>query len=337
MTGKETVMANNYTQGTGAFVFDGEPVLSPVSKILMDHVRQYDHKSGFYLEEGSYVQPEDVAVSLIDYALSLIKDEVSSRTLKQKLVKARNECEGYKEKAFQILPILLREAGVAVNETLAQAIREQTTHPIEYVLAIVNDKDSNLLSVSYEEAHTCSKMRPGEFGGAGYYYSRNVNFVSSSQHAFYYGGNLDTALVKSDMHEIRKIVSRQLAHVVDAIRDPDIRTREARNLLAGDALLVIEKRDETKPVPGNLGEKLFTEILDNVETVTSIGEEYGMATLVDLMYLLQVLAKHQPGAKDYIEQTLDSRVIEFLGTLPNGADYIKFVSTAFNEEIKETA
>lgn len=44
-------MANNYSEGTGTLVFDGEPKLSPISEIVMDHV----HRSGgdgFYLDEG---------------------------------------------------------------------------------------------------------------------------------------------------------------------------------------------------------------------------------------------------------------------------------------------
>lgn len=88
---------------------------------------------------------------------------------------------------------------------------------------------------------------------------------------------------------------------------------------------------------GNLGERLFAEILDNVETVAGICEQYGQQSLVDLMYLLQVLARHKPGGKEYIEQTHGSRIVEFLKTLPNGEDYLKFVSTELGDEIGNSA
>lgn len=331
-------MANNYTDGTGAFVFDGEPRLSPVSTILMSHIHQYDkeYASGFYLEEGAYVSPEDLMASLIEYALGLVKDDASRTTLKRRLEKAKKECSDYKHKVIQKLPILLREAGVPVNDALAEAIRDEASHPIDYVHAVIDDKDSNLLSVSYEECYRCDKMRQGEFGGLGYYYSRNVRFVSGSYQTVSYGVDLNAAIVNRDIPAIADLVSRQLAKVVDAILDPDIRHQVAMKLLAGEALHTVEDgavsqvdADDKEPenIPDNLGAKLFSEILDQVEAVAGIGEQYGMATLVDLMYLLQVLAKHKPGGKGFIEQIFDSRIVEFLKTLPNGDVYLEFVST----------
>ena len=338
-------MANNYTEGTGALIFDGEPKLSPVASILMSHIHQYDkeYAQGFYLEDGAYVSSEDLTVSLIDYALGLIKDDASKKTLRHKFGKMKKECAEYKHTAFQKLPDLLRKAGVPVNDMLAGAIRDQVAHPLDYVHAVVDDKDSNLLAVSYEDSYRCDKMQLGEFGGVGYYYSRNINFVSSSSQTVSYGADLDKAIVDRDMPAITALVSRQLAKVVDAILDPDIRYQVAKKLLAGEALHTVEDvvasqvdADDKEPrnFPDNLGTKLFSEILDHVEAVAEIGEQYGMATLVDLMYLLQVLANHKPGGKGFIEQNFGSRIVEFLKSLPNGMDYLKFVSTDLSDGYK---
>ncbi len=342
-------MANNYTDGTGAFVFDGETRLSPVSTILMNHIHQYDkeYAHGFFLEEGAYVSSEDIAESLIDYALSLVKDDVSKESLKRKLEKAKTECSEHKHKAFLKLPILLRQAGVTINDALAEAIANEATHPIDYVLAVIDDKDSNLLAASYEESDG-DKMRLGEFGGVGYFYSRNVHFVSSSSQTVGYGADLDKAIANRDMPTITALVSRQFAKAVDAILDSDIRYQVAKKLLAGEALHTVEDGvvsqvdgDDKEPVniPDNLGVKLFNEILANVETIAGVGEQYGMQTLVDLTYLLQLLATHQPrrSAREFIEQTFGSRIVEFLKTLPNGKDYLKYVSTELCHESGKSA
>ncbi|MHB8698659.1 MAG: hypothetical protein ACYC9J_11640 [Sulfuricaulis sp.] len=339
-------MANNYTEGTGALVFDGEPKLSAVSAILMDHVHQYEGKDGFYLEEGAYVSPEDLAESLIDYALGLIKDDASSKTLKRKLEKAKKECSQFKHKAFQKLPILLREAGVPVNDALAEAIRNETSHPIDYVQAVVDDKDSNLLAVSYEECYRCEKMRPGEFGGLGYFHSRNVYFVSGSYQTVTFSADLDKAIAARNMAAITALVSQRIAKAVDAIRDPDIRHQVAKKLLAGEALHAVEdgaviQADgddrELESIPENLGVKLFNEILSSVEAISAIAETHGQQTLVDLIYLLQLLANHKPGDKRFIEQTYGSRIVDFLRGLPNGTDYLEYVATNLSDESGKSA
>ncbi len=336
-------MANNYTEGTGALVYDGKPKLSAVSAILMDHVHQYENKDGFYLEEGAYVSPEDLMESLIDYALGLIKDDASCKTLKRRLEKAKDECLESKHKAFMKLPILLREAGVPVNGMLESAIQNEASHPIEYVMAVVDDPDGNLVSVSYEECYRCEKLRPGEFGGVGYYHSRNVDYVGSSYQVVSYGADLDKAIIDRDLPAITALVSQRLVKVVDAILDPDIRYQVAKRLLAVEALHTVEDGvvsqvdgDDKEPgnIPDNLGIKLFNEILANVETVAEIGEQFGSAALVDLIYLLQVLAKHKPGGKGFIEQTFDSRIVDFLKTLPNRDVYLKFVSTEMCDNAK---
>lgn len=343
-------MANNYTDGTGTLVFDGEPKLSPVSAIIFDHIHQYDKKyaHGFFLEEGAYVSPEDLAESLIDYALSLVKDDASSKTLKRKLEKAKKDSHAYDHKAIQKLPILLREAGVPVNDALAEAIVNEATHPIDYVHAVIDDKDSNLLAVSYEEAYSCDKMRLGEFGGVGYFYSRNVHFVSSSSQTVGYGADLDKAIEDRNLPAMTALVSQHLAKTLGAILDPDIRSQVAEKLLSGEALHIVEDGvvsqvdgDGRKPasLPENHGVKLFNEILANVETIAGVGEQYGTQTLVDLMYLVQLLTTYQPrrSAREFIEQSYGSRIVDFLETLPNGKDYLKFVSTELCRESVKSA
>lgn len=119
-------MANNYTDGTGSLVYDGEPKLSPMSTILMKHVHQYDtqYAKGFYLEDGAYVSTDDVVADLVDYALTLTgEDKPGSTKLRRQLDKTKQECIDGKHDAYQRLPGLLRQAGVPVNDALERAVR----------------------------------------------------------------------------------------------------------------------------------------------------------------------------------------------------------------------
>lgn len=288
---------------------------------------------------------DDLAESLIDYALGLIEDDKAGTKLKHKLEKAKSGGFENRSKHVMKLPDLLREAGVPINDALAQAIIEEVSHPLDYVHAVIDDKDSNLIACSYQEGWWCDKLRRGEQGGLGSFYSRHAHFAVNSYLAVSYGADLDKALDKKDLPSITAVVSKLLAKSVEAISDPDIRFQVAKKLLAGEALHTVEDGcvsqmdgDEGKPkyIPENLGVRLFNEILDNVETVSAVGEQFGQQTLVDLMYLTQLLATHVPrkSAREFIEQTHGSRIVEFLKTLPNGKDYLKFVSTELCDEAK---
>lgn len=84
--------------------------------------------------------------------------------------------------------------------------------------------------------------------------------------------------------------------------------------------------DQPQTFP-NPAVKLFEEILASVETVAGIAEIYGAQTLVDLVYLLGILAKDEPKSELWIEQTHGSRIVEFLMTLPSGREFAAYVST----------
>jgi hypothetical protein len=83
--------------------------------------------------------------------------------------------------------------------------------------------------------------------------------------------------------------------------------------------------DTIKSKNGTSGVELFLEILDNVETIGGVTEEYGVHTVEDLVYLISLLGK-EPVEAPLMEQSHGSRIIEFLGILPNGSKYLKYVS-----------
>lgn len=235
-------MANNYTDGTGALVYNGDPRLSPVSQLLMKHVHQYHDGSGFYLEEGAYVSPEDVAADLIDHAITLLdsNDAPEYSDLRRQLAHIKDRQLDYGHETAQRFPELLRQAGVAVNDMLDRALRDQATHPLDYVIAVIEDPQSNLRSTRYQEAFTCDKQRLDEFGGAGVYWSRHVDFAQSSYGAVQFAEKLDAAIASQDEGAVTDVIAWRINEVLNAIRDSECRERVARELLKGTVLDLVE-------------------------------------------------------------------------------------------------
>lgn len=68
-------------------------------------------------------------------------------------------------------------------------------------------------------------------------------------------------------------------------------------------------------------EMFFDELLNHVETLTAITEEYNVRTLADLMYLQLAILKggfidHYPG---------ESKVLELVNALPSGERWATFI------------
>jgi hypothetical protein len=232
-------MADNYNDGTGTFVFEGERRLSPVSQVLMANIHQYEDGTGFFLEEGAYVSPVNVTADLIDHALTLVSDDTpKKKKLRRQLEKVRGDHHNHD--ACEQLPDLLRKAGIKVNDTLECALRNESSHPIDYAMAVVDDDESSLAQVSWEEAYTCSKMRPGEFGGGGVFYSRLVDHSQFSGATVQFAQNLHNAICDGNHDEVLSLVARQLANVLNAIRNPDLREQAANELLKGEAMRTVE-------------------------------------------------------------------------------------------------
>lgn len=108
------------------------------------------------------------------------------------------------------------------------------------MIAVADDEASNLLQVQYEEANTCDKMRLGEFGGGGVFYSRYVDFCQFSGAGVQFAEQLHNAIRDAKRDEVLALVVRQTAKVLNAIRDPDLRDQVAREVLKGDALATVE-------------------------------------------------------------------------------------------------
>lgn len=84
--------------------------------------------------------------------------------------------------------------------------------------------------------------------------------------------------------------------------------------------------DEERKAQGHERARLFMqELLDSVETLSSIAEQHGARTLADLMYLQNAILSggfidHYPG---------ESKVLEIARDLPSGRQWSKFIAVEY--------
>lgn len=84
--------------------------------------------------------------------------------------------------------------------------------------------------------------------------------------------------------------------------------------------------DEERKAQGHERARLFMqELLDSVETLSSIAEQHGARTLADLMYLQNAILSggfidHYPG---------ESKVLEIARDLPSGGQWSKFIAVEY--------
>ena len=78
--------------------------------------------------------------------------------------------------------------------------------------------------------------------------------------------------------------------------------------------------------------KFFAELLDSVETLTGIGEEYGAQTLAELMYLHAAIME---GSFIYVDPDDETATFGILEGLPSYAQWIGFVKTPFDEDFSD--
>lgn len=89
----------------------------------------------------------------------------------------------------------------------------------------------------------------------------------------------------------------------------------------GEVLENGETAEDRKIAGYNRATLFMEELLDSVETLTGIAEQYGARTLADLMYLHSAIL-----SGNFINHIpLESSVLEFASSLPSGERWVKFI------------
>ncbi|WP_341744734.1 hypothetical protein [Azonexus hydrophilus] len=89
---------------------------------------------------------------------------------------------------------------------------------------------------------------------------------------------------------------------------------------------------EQKAKNADLADKFMQELLESVETLTSIAEEHGSRTLADLMYLQLAIMKG--GFIDYYPD--ESNVLDIARSLTSGEKWASFIKVEYLEQPDDT-
>lgn len=216
---------NCYSDGTGKLRFAAGPVLSPIGEAILRRVNTREH-TFVYESEGDHVSASEVLDDLIGHVVAAPSAEATAAD--------------FEDLDVEHTVAALRKHGLRIGRSLERAITEEASHPVDYLCAVVDDEESNLLAISYEQADHADRMAPGQFGGSATYYSRNVDYVDSTSGALAFAEELDLFIATDDTEEILNLVSRRLAMTLQAIRDPLLRERIAFKLLDGQAFAIVE-------------------------------------------------------------------------------------------------
>lgn len=84
------------------------------------------------------------------------------------------------------------------------------------------------------------------------------------------------------------------------------------------------KKIKNEKLSGPSAAKLFfKELTDSVETLSGIGDQYGVQVLADLMWLQNVILTD--GFIDVFEEESVSKVAEVVKSLPSGSQWMRFL------------
>jgi len=241
-------MADMYQNGTGELIYDGNQRLSVVAQQLILLLNRYQDGQGFYREDSESISDEDIRTAIL------------KATHPEFLIGTHDDSDIYGVDKGGFLQ-LLKSIGVVLAPCYQNLFGEDYVQPLDVVMSITKDTESNLRGVAYEEAMTCSRMRPGEFGGYGCYVTDKVSLHTNTADASRFGAPLDRALRGEGDETPENVLARMLSTVLDTVNDLDVRKQLARCLLTGVALATVEDAivnhpgaDETKEELQHVGQ-----------------------------------------------------------------------------------
>ncbi|WP_238897536.1 hypothetical protein [Achromobacter xylosoxidans] len=127
-----------------------------------------------------------------------------------------------------VLGLLAAHFGADRNEELANLIEH---HGFEddaelealFLIASCFNDGHNLVAVQFEGCWHCSKPRLFEFGGNGWYLSREVHIVGSSSQSLHLGDQLRKAILANDVEEASALIALEAGSLLAGVSDEDFR------------------------------------------------------------------------------------------------------------------
>lgn len=221
-------MAENYYDATGVLVLDR---VTPVITALFSGLNlDATHPGGSQVyialtSEGSGALWDNITEELAELATSL------------GLTLPADEIPPIQE----VLELLARHFGADQDEALSSMIeqhqfKDSADLDALFLIATRFNDGHNLSEICFEGCWHCSKARLFEFGGEGYFLSREFEAFSSSRQALQLGQEICNALLSNELDKAAEVIAREahrlLAGLNDEAQRADVQQRVATLLQA---------------------------------------------------------------------------------------------------------
>ncbi|VFR32234.1 hypothetical protein ANK1_4110 [plant metagenome] len=224
-------MANNYYDATGVLVLDQ---ITPVITALFD---------GLSLD-ASYPGDGQAYIALISESNAALWDDIHENLTGLAKSLGLPMPDEDPPPIEEVLELLAKHFGTDRDEALAHMIEEHSFEDAAdldalFLIATRFNDGHNLSEIRFEGSWHCDKPRLFEFGGDGYYLSREFEAFSASGQAVQLGPEIRRALVADELDKAAALIAREttrlLAGVNDAERRKQLQERIAALLHASPA------------------------------------------------------------------------------------------------------
>lgn len=209
-------MPNNYYEGTGVLVLDK---VTPVITALFRSSKLDPHHPGngqAYIASSSVkksAQWSDIHESLLHLSCKLdlpCPDDNTERTLVQTLTLLAQHFHTESKLADLLTKHTINDDDEVEFATL-------------FYLATCFDDGHGLQEIHFEGAWYCSKLRLFQFGGHGFFLSREFEVYGNSTEHISMGVELRKAILKQDINTAADLLFANLSTVITGISDEKIR------------------------------------------------------------------------------------------------------------------
>lgn len=224
-------MANNYYDATGVLVLDQ---ITPVITALFD---------GLNLD-AAYPGNGEAYIALISESNAALWDDIHESLAKLATSLGLPMPDEELPPIEELLELLAKHFGTDQDEALVQMIEEhrfEDTADLDalFLIATRFNDSHNLSEIRFEGSWRCDKPRLFEFGGEGWYLSREFETFSISGQALQLGPEIRRALLADELDKAAALIAREanrlLAGINDAARREQLRNRVAALLQASPA------------------------------------------------------------------------------------------------------
>lgn len=215
-------MANNYYDATGVLILDK---VTPIITALF---------GGFKLD-ASFPDDGQAYIALIAGDGGAHWDDICEDLATLAVSLGLSQPYEQQPAIGQVLEILSKHFGAGQDEALENLIEH---HSFEddadldalFLIATRFDDGHGLQAIQFEGCWHCSKPRLFEFGGDGYFISREFEVYGASGQPIQFGNGIRQALLVRDLDKVTELIARETQRLLNGLKD-DLQRQQVQQRL----------------------------------------------------------------------------------------------------------